>query len=260
MKKKYISIISAIFMSISIVGCSNNNSEETIKYQDVKFVEDVEKAFVSRNNYVEKVANDKISVDNNLDYFTECVEKELSILSKYKDGVFSDVQIRKLANEYIKGLEMQKNSLKYYNNDYSKYEIEWGAGYDIRCTALIELVDNYGVNIEEERIRDLRTNAQVVKEEAEFERKIEEMLKDVKFEKTKDEYGLKYYSAIVENTSGKSFANFDFNIKLLDSDGVVIENQWAYATNWALNEKVKFEFMTMSKFHSLEWEYSYIEK
>lgn len=260
MNKKITTIISLIIMGMAMTGCFNNKDLKDEKPQDVNFVKDVGKSFSSRSDYVDKVQKQKITVDDEISYLTKCADIELDILSKYKEALFSDATLRKLALDYIEGVEIQKNSLKYYSSDSIKYSENWDLGYDTRSVALVRLVDEYKVVISEEDLRDLRANSQVIQEENELENQLSEIMKNIKFEKTKDDYGLRYYSAIVENTTDVSFDSFSMDIKLLETDGVIAENQYVYANNWNPGEKVKLEFITTTKFESLEWEYDYILK
>lgn len=50
------------------------------------------------------------------------------------------------------------------------------------------------------------------------------MLKSIKFKKVKDEYSWKDYESVVENTTGSDMEYFYLDVKLIDSDDVIIES------------------------------------
>lgn len=81
----------------------------------------------------------------------------------------------------------------------------------------------------------------------------------MKFERTKEEYGWKTYTAIAKNNTGYNIKELSIDITLLDKDGVNIGTQWAYAENVADGEKVKLEFETDESFKKLKIETSYFE-
>ena len=58
----------------------------------------------------------------------------------------------------------------------------------------------------------------------------------------------------VENTTDNTFEYFNFNISLVDKDGVVVETQNAYTENWKPGDKHRFEFSTDKEFDKIEVE------
>lgn len=104
----------------------------------------------------------------------------------------------------------------------------------------------------------MKTNAQVVEEKNETKEKIDKMLKDIEFEKVKEEYEWKDYEAIVENTSGVDFDYFCLDVKLLDADGVIVESILAGVDGtWPKDKKAKIVFSTDKEFAKLEWTADY---
>ncbi|MGL5694201.1 MAG: FxLYD domain-containing protein, partial [Peptostreptococcaceae bacterium] len=188
----------------------------------------------------------------------DAVKKELDILSKYKDAKFDNPELKKLAQDYILALETQQDALKYYDSDYGKYERLWKDGYDSRSTILVTLVEKFGLELSEKQFDDLKTNAQVVKENQEFQSKIDTILKGIKFEIVKDEYGWKDYEAVVENTSGVDLEGFYLNIDLIDKDGIVVDTTMASHNGiWKNGQKYKFTFSTDKTFEKMEWTAEY---
>lgn len=253
--KKIILLLSAIILSLSMVACSS--TEGNNKGKDKAFIKDVKKSFNARFSYLKDVESGKVTLNEN-EYLKEAVLKEKDILEKYKDVEFDNPELGKLAKDYINGLNKQEESLKYYSNDIEKYEKLWAEGYDIRSTTLTTLVDKFGLELDEKSFEELKNNAQVVKEKNDVKAKVDEMIKSIKFEKVKEEYDWKDYEAIVQNTAGVEFDNFYLDVKLLDSDGVVIESI-PVSTNgtWNKDQKVKLTFSTDKKFEKIEWTTEY---
>lgn len=256
--KKLILLLSAIILSLSMVACSS--TEEDDKGQDKAFLKDAKKSFNARASYLADVESGKVTSNEN-EFLKEAVLKEKNILGKYKDAEFDNPELGKLAKDYIEGLNKQEESIKYYSSDVMKYEKLWTEGYDMRSTAITTLVDKFGLELDEKSFEELKNNAQVVKEKNDVKAKIDTMVKGIKFEKVKEEYDWKDYEAIVENTSGVDLESFYLDIKLLDKDGVVVENNTTAATsNWKKGEKIKLTFMTDKNFEKIEWTPEYYIK
>lgn len=256
MKIKNIIILIPIILGICLIGCTKNNVEE-VKIQDTHFILDLEKALESRWNYVSKVENDEIKVESDSEYYKECVNKELSKLETYKEAEFKDARLRKLMLDYIEGLNTQLDSIKYYDIDMLKYNELWTQGYNLRSKVIVELVEDYGLKVDEKELNKIKVNVQVLKEDEGVEKEVEELSKTIKFQEVKNEYGYKTYSAIVENTTSVKFESFYLNIKLIDADGVVVETAISSVDNWNPSEKMTFEIFTDKDFEKIEWEYEY---
>ena len=74
------------------------------------------------------------------DYKT-LVNTELAYVEKFKDETFYDKELKKLADKYIEGLNIQKEALK--KEFIYEYQIEWQKGLVYRCEVLKALHDNY---------------------------------------------------------------------------------------------------------------------
>ncbi len=255
--KKLLGVMIAGILSLSMVACSSTDEE---KGQDKAFIKDAKKSFETRSSYIDDVETGKIVLDEN-EYLKEAVKKEQEILEKYESAEFDSPELGKLAKDYISGLDKQEEALKYYTNDYEKYDKLWTEGYDIRSTTLTTLVDKFGLEMDDKAFEELKNNAQVVKEKNDTKAKIDEMLKGIKFEKVKEEYGWKDYEAIVENTSGVNFDGFYLDVDLLDSDDVVVETAFSSADGtWKSGQKVKLTFSTEKDFEKMEWDAEYYIK
>lgn len=256
--KKIILLLTALTLSLSMVACSSSGDND--KGEDKAFIKDAKKSFNARSSYIDDVESGKITLNEN-EYFKEAVNKEKEILIKYKDAEFDNPELGKLAKDYIEGLNKQEEALKYYTSDIVKYDKLWTEGYNMRSTALTTLVDKFGLELDEKAFEELKNNAQVVKENNEIKSKVDEMLKSIKFEKVKEEYDWKDYEAVVENTTGVDFESFFLDIKLVDSDGVIVESIPVSPNGaWNKDQKVKLTFSTDKDFEKIEWTPEYYIK
>lgn len=255
--KKIVVILSSFLICLSAVACSNSDEP---KSQDKSFMKDIKKSFDARVSYLDDVDSGKITLDEN-EYLKEAVLKEKAILEKYQDAEFDSPELAKLAKDYISALNTQEDALKYYVSDYDKFNKLWTEGYDERSTILTTLVDKFGLEMDEKDFAEIKNNAQIVKEKNDIQEKVDTILKSIKFEKVKEEYGWKDYETVVENTAGVDFESFYLDVKLLDADGVVVEST-PVSTNgvWNKDQKVKLTFSTDKDFEKIEWTAEYYIK
>lgn len=256
--KKIILLISTFILSLSIVACSTTDSED--KGKDKTFIKDIKKSFEKRADYLDDVDSGTVNLAEN-EYLKEAVNKEKEIIEKYKDAQFDNPELGKLAKDYVEGLNKQEESLKYYASDAAKYEKIWAEGYDIRSTTLTTLVDKFGLEMNDKSFEELKNNAQVVKEKNDVQAKVDEILKTIKFEKVKEEYEWKEYETVVQNTTGVDFESFYLDVKLLDSEGVVVESIPVSPNGyWNKDQKIKLTFSTDKDFEKIEWKEEYYIK
>lgn len=256
--KKLILIVSFLTVfSFLISGCGGNSQGKTNENAEIDqdFLDDVVKATDARWKLAEKETD---AEDETKEYYNDLVHAEYDIISKYKDKEFSDVKLKALSEQYLEGIETQKEALKYFNVDGEKFDELWSKGYDQRSTALLDLQDEYNVKLDEKNFADLKTNAQIVKKEDEYNKKIDKMIKNIKFDKRKEEYGWYTYTAVVENTSGISLNYLELNIDLLDEEGVVIDTAYVDHYNvWKPGQKIELEFETDENIAKMEWTADY---
>ena len=248
--KKIISFAMAFALMLTVTACSGEAGN------DSKFVKDMEKGLEARWDYIDSSTeeDEKTSLDN-------AVQKELDQIAKYKDLEFENPELGKLAKDYIESLEDQKDALKYYNNDDLAYIEKWDSAYDRRTEIIITMVDKFGLEIDEEELKEFKDNAQVIKEENNVSEKIDEQLHKSGFKEVSNDYGWKKYEAVLENNTGNDLENFYMDISLKDSDDIIIETTSAYVNGtWKNGDKVKVFFETDKSFEKVEWESNYTIK
>lgn len=269
MKKQIIRSLLAIMISgvIILPGCSSSTASSessaaassTIQYADSDFIADLEEALQARWNISdtadENYESGKITSEDALyDEYQKAVDTEYDMVSKYLNERFRDSKLQELAVSYINALKDQKDTAKtrLTNTDAEK---TWSDAYNTRAKILQQLVNDYGVKVRDEyqdNLNELLADGSSVQKSEDEKEAIEKLLKDFHFEQTADEYGFKTYTATVQNSSGYDFDEFDVNINLLDSDGTLVETQYAYVSNWKNGQSAKFEFETDTEFSSTE--------
>lgn len=80
------------------------------------------------------------------------------------------------------------------------------------------------------------------KQTVETDSKLEEMTKDIKWEVKKDSFSTKIVGTF-ENTSDETIDYVQFDYKLMDKDGTVIESSFTNATDVAPKEKREIEIL-----------------
>lgn len=114
----------------------------------------------------------------------------------------------------------------------------------MRKPALIALVENYGVKINEEHqqnYKDFKEKATIIKKENESQSYADKLASEVEFEKNTDEYGYVEFISTIENTSDINFKNLYYNVQYKDKDGVVIGNDLICLENFTKGSKQKIK-------------------
>ena len=242
-------LILLTIVTFVITGCNNNK----IKSVDNQFISDISKATNERWNYLDETREEEESIT-----LEKAVQKELDILSKYtklnENEHFNDSKLKKIAEDYINALNIQLDSIKYYNSDFTKYSDEWSKGYNKRSQLLVQLADEYGAKINEKEMNQLRDNVQSITEKDNMDKEIKELVKNIKFEKVKKESNLTYYQAVVENTTNYNLESIQIDLKLLDKDGMTVSDEMISVDNWNKGEKKKLEFSTDKNFSQMKCE------
>lgn len=239
--KKIFSLFFALLMVIGILGCSNQpeKAKEKIAPDDV-FIEEFSKAINERwaeQDKIEESEEDKKYYEKNV----EILEKELEAIEKNLANV-EDKELKELGNQYVEGAKFQIEMFK--TNDW-ELQMEYSEKSEqVRKPALIKLVDEYNVIIEEEfqqTYKDFKEQATVINKENDANSFAEKLAQEIVFEKTTDEYGDPMYTAIVENTSDIEFDSLQYDVQFKDSDGIVVGNDYIYLENFIPGTKHKVE-------------------
>lgn len=244
--KKNISIIVLLIISLVMVSCTS--TKEEVSGND-KFISAFEKSINGRWTEQNKLG-EKASKYTEQEYNNEnikIIEKEVTTLEEVKVGI-DDVNLKKIADEYIEGNKLQIEAMK--SNDFMVSSEYTSKSDSLRKPALIAMVDTYGVVIKEEHqqtYKDFKAQAIVIEKENKSNSYAEALINEMKFEKTVDEFGYVKFTAIVENTSDIDFKNISYNVQYKDKDGVVIDNGYLSLDNFTPGSKQKVELSAYSK-------------
>ena len=239
--KKFFSLFFTLLMVFSILGCSNQSekAEEKTSPDDV-FIVEFGKAIKER--WAEQDKLDQSEEDEK--YYkknVEILEKEVETIEKSLANV-EDKELKELGNQYVEGAKFQ---IEMFKTDDWELQLEYSEKSEkLRKPALIKLVDEYNVIIEEEfqqTYKDFKAQATVINKENEANSYAEKLAQEIVFEKTTDEYGDLMYTAIVENTSDIEFESLHYDVQFKDSDGIVVGNDYIFLENFTPGTKQKVE-------------------
>lgn len=255
MKKALIGVVA--LLTLSLVGCGNTNNDSLSK--EDQFKQAIEKSVKDRWEYGDKNESTYVGTDKEIDYLKKNIQIEKDILGKFENTKLNDEKLNKLKNDYMNGLKEQEDSLKYYEFDSQKLTDKWTQGYIDRNLALYDLVNDYKLDVDKDKFKDISDKVKVMKEQQEENRLIENMVKNVKFKKSEEGGGWSTYIAKVKNPTNKTFNQFVLDINLEDKDGNPIEKTNVLMENWKPNQEKTVQFMTDKPFDKMEYEYSIID-
>lgn len=247
-----------LFVLLLIAACSSNPSEEEKVVSKDDFLKEFSAGLEKRWEYTEKGGDEEATKG----FLLEAIDLELTIIEEFKDLKFEDDKLKELAISYINELKNATEALDSFGPD-SFYE-KWDEHYSKRTSLILKIDDNYGLPISEEYspiLDELKAIGQDVLNESDKNDELDKFINTIHFEVNQDqsdEY-YKVYTAIVENTTNYNIKDFNASLKLIDADGVTVNTDHVYTSNWNKGEKVKLEFMTSDKFDKIEVIKDYIE-
>ncbi|WP_462405815.1 hypothetical protein [Gracilibacillus sp. Marseille-QA3620] len=239
--KKGIYLIMALLLSISLWGCSDQSAKKS-KSPDEIFIEDFSKAINRRWTAQDKL-NEDIDEEEYNKKNVEILEAELKTIEESLENV-EDKDLKDTASQYVEGAKIQIEMFKT-----TDYELQYQYSEEsekLRKPALIKLVDEYGVEIDEEHqqtYKDFKEQATVINKENEANKYAEKLAQEITFEKSEDEYGDITYTAIVENTSEIEFESIFYNVQYKDKDGIVVGNDNILLENFNPGTKQKVKLI-----------------
>ncbi len=262
MKGRFIKVILAILcLSTVLFGCGKKVEEPKNEYADEAFIKDMAKGLESRWGLIDKDENkegyDEILVNSeeNKKMMLSYVEAEITAIEKYKDKKFKDSHLQEIAIKYNNLLTQHKELCEYITVDYDKYTTEYTPIYSERSKIIEEMLNKYEMKIDkkyEDDVNDFKVTSQLIKEEEQVEKEIQNMLSSIQFEEVLNEYGYKTYQGIIENTTSKDYSSFSVSINLLNAEGVIVETTWDQISAFKQGTKAQLEFSTDKKFASTE--------
>jgi len=258
LKKLIIIGLSCLVLS----GCASEEpAAEEPTYADQSFISDMKNGLQARWKLNEEdeaeEGYDEILVNSEeyQEMMNNYIQAELDYVEKYQNEKFEDSNLQEIAVKYVNLLKQHKDACQYMTVDYNKYLEEFQPVYNERSKIISQLVNDYGMTVDEEyqqTLNDFLTNSQLVIEQENEEAAIQQMLDGIQFDEVDDNGGYKTYQAVVENTTGIDFNTLNITINLLNSDGVIVETAYDNVSAFAQGAKVQFEFMTDKEFTSTQ--------
>lgn len=255
MRKKVLLLLAMFCIVIFGAGCSTAKDN----YCDKEFLSAMSKGL---NDRWKDTSGDDVDPGTNehKEAFSKIVSNELNNIKGYKDKKFEDSELQELAIKYINVLQDQKDALKYITVDYNKYTDLWSKAYDERSKLIVEINKKYNLDIDKENedvLEEMETNSKEVKDKENIENSVSDMIKNAELKLVSSGYGYKDYEVILENKTSVKFSSFELDVKLKDSDGIIVDTLVDFEDNWEPGTKVKFTFNTDQDFKSYEFVTSY---
>ena len=238
---KIIGLLLSGMLTFGIVGCTNTTQKD-ISGDDI-FLESFEDAINERwtegDKIEEKFEKDKITEKEYRNKVIESIQNEIDAIEESKFNI-EDKELEKIVDNYLQGDKLQIEYLKTENDElaYKYYE----ESNNLRKPALVSLVEDYGVEIDEEHqqtYKDFKEEATVINKENDAKNFTDKLANEMVFERTTDEWGSVQFVATVENTSKIDFASLQFQVNYKDANGVVVGSDWIFLENFNANSKQK---------------------
>lgn len=136
-------------------------STETVEKTTEEFLQDIVVSIDGRNNATKRYSNSEFNSmtdDEVIEYYKGLVESENAFYEEYKNAVFEDLNIQYLCNQYIKGLDKQKEACAKWKETRNVDEISniWQSGYLNRGYVIVELADYYNLQFNSESLNEFR--------------------------------------------------------------------------------------------------------
>lgn len=255
--KKWIALALACMMIVSLAACETQEPEESTapQYCDEAFLEDFTTGLMARWDLTDKADTAENKDKSERELRTEYVHAELDLLEPYRTGLFQNTKLQEQAIAYINLLQDQLDALDYFNVDPSKYYDLWEDAYNKRTQMIADMITTYNLQFPEaysETVNDMLTNAKVVTEQSELKEKAQQMVDNLQFELVQNDYGLKTYRAVIENTTNETFSDFMVDVSLINEDGILVATEFAMIENLSPGMKGYIEFMTDVEFARYE--------
>lgn len=268
--KKIAVILLCIGVGIgSLTGCGTTNNKaadsgsavEEVKYCDDDFVKDFGKGLEKRWKLTDADENKDgyDDIELNSDQWKKMmltyINAELDTIEKYTNEKFENTALQENAIKYINLLKQQKESCDYITVDYDKYSEKADEIYNERSKIIKDMVENYGVTVDEkyqDTLNEFLTNSQLVEEDESLKEAVGLMLGKIEITTTDDGTGYYTCEGYVENTTGYDFDNISIKFNLYDDEGVLVDNQPCYLENFTNGTKARLEFYTDQDFSTFE--------
>lgn len=258
--KKFWGVLLVMLTTFSLGACGNSGSttESTgPNYADAEFLEAFSTGLEKRWSFID--ANPDIGEK---ELSSQAIEIEKENLADFNNRPFEDSKLQEKAISYINQLDEGLELLNTYGAD-SFYQ-NWDSYYVKRTQTILDLTDDYAITFSDEHsatIDEMRAHGKEVQDAADNKAILEALFQSVVFEYEPTEYDEDYknYVAVVENNTGFEISSISASVNIIDSEDVVVDNQYIYAENWKKDQKFRFEFMTDKEVSKQDIQLEYYE-
>jgi hypothetical protein len=128
----------------------------------------------------------------------------------------------------------------------------------IRASALVAMVDEFNLELDEENLQDIRVQARLYDERQELQAGIDQIMESVDFQVSETSDWSETYESVVKNVTDVEFSHFSIEITLIDAAGVAVGTNFAMASNWSPGQSTRFDFTVFDEdFETMELSYTY---
>lgn len=245
MKKKLAVMLACALALVGLSACSSNSTSQEPQYADDTAMATIAKGFEARCKAIDQMEADGKDTQTTKAY-KKFVNTELDMDKPLKDEKFKDSKMQEDVLSYINALEATKDILDNSSMASDNFWTDWNEGYNKRCEAMKVLVDKYDLKVSEayqDDLDDIVNNGKAVAKKNEADEQLNNLFANVTFDKQGDGYDNSWftYSAIVENSTDKTYTNVSLTLALYDADGVRQGETYASINTWAAGEKAKVE-------------------
>ena len=244
MKKGIVYLLLSVVLATSICGCGSTStsnssntqtsvSAENEKKSDADFIVNLGKGLEARwtltdSEEYNSEALETMSLAEYQKADTLFVNAELDAIGDLDEYEFEDQDLKKLAETYMMGLELQKEGIQYQGTtEYTKQQQTWDLGYNYRAVCMTDLYNEYGLTVDEKfknNLDDFVAESLTAKKSIAVQEYVDELpskVEYVKDEEKSDDWST-YYKAVIENTTEYEIDSLEIEIDFLDASGVVI--------------------------------------
>ena len=262
--KRMITFALACLMIVSLAACVAQQPQESTQpqYCDETFLEEFKAGLMARWDLTEEADSAENKNKSEREWRTELIHTELDRLEPYRTGLFQDPKLQERALAYMNLLQDQMDALDYINSDFEKYAEMWSEAYDKRTQMIADFIQDYNLEFPAaytETVADMLSNAKVVTQKNEIDEKVQQMVDALQFDLVQNDYGLKTYRAVIENTTNVTFSDFMVDVSLINADGILVSTEYAMIENLSPGQKGYIEFMTTTDFTTYELKLSYYD-
>lgn len=241
--RKIIASVLCLVMILSLCACGGETAKTPAEKNDAVFLQNLAAALTARWVESDKGKPEGQSVS---DYQVKLVSIEKEKLGAFSEYTFEDSRLKELAKDYFEALDNQEEGAKVYSSDITRYtKLFTTEGYNIRAKTIKLINDEYGLAIGSEKAATMEEMLLLGAKVIGFENLLNQ---EIVLENTGNDA-----VAIIENNSGFDIDGLRISVRLIDSDGVVVETVSDYLEYFAAGEKQRISVNIRGKeFKSLE--------